>query len=222
MKPRGLKPGEGGYSILLWALLALFVLRPMLHGLVNQTWLLPFILTIVLLACVWVVSRNTLHLIGMAIVVMIAVSGELCILVGYELNRAIPALAGMIAFAWIAIAFAKDVFRERHRVSGDMIYGAINIYLLVAVVFAEAHMIQALLVPGSIEGLSIESTLGDALYYSAITITTLGYGDIVPVSDSARMLASTEALFGQFYIAIMLAQLVATYISGKAGKDDGC
>ena len=51
-----------------------------------------------------------------------------------------------------------------------------------------------------------------ALYFSFVTITTLGYGDIVPATDTARLLAAMEAFFGQAYIAILVAKLVGQYI----------
>ena len=100
-----------------------------------------------------------------------------------------------------------------------MIYGGINVNLLITLAFAAAYKVQVLLVPGFINGLSAESTIGDTLYYSAVTITTPGYGGISPVNDGARMLAFAEALFGQLYIAVLLAKLVAMHISGKAGSD---
>ena len=93
--------------------------------------------------------------------------------------------------------------------------------MLVALAFATAYKVQDLLVPGSINGLSIGATIGDTLYFSAVTITTLGYGhiSISPGSESARMLAFAEALFAQLCIAVLLAELVATHISGRAGRD---
>ena len=95
-----------------------------------------------------------------------------------------------------------------------------NAPAIVAVTFAAAFQAQALLVPGSINGIPADPTLGDTLYFSVVTITTLGYGDITPVSDSAHMLAYMEALFGQLYIAVLLAKLVATHISSKARAGD--
>ncbi len=91
--------------------------------------------------------------------------------------------------------------------------------MLVALAFATAYKVQDLLVPGSINGLSVGATIGDTLYFSAVTITTLGYGHISPGSESARMLAFVEALFAQLCIAVLLAELVATHISGRAGRD---
>ncbi len=219
MQILGLQPGQGGYRVLLWTLGALLVLRPAIEEFGNRSWLLPLFLTIVMLASVWSVSKNRRHVIVVAILALIATGGEWSRLTGYGLNQIIPGLAAVIVFGWIAAVLAQDVFRDRDNVSADMIYGAINVYLLITLAFANAHKVQVLLVPGSIHGLSAESTIGDTLYYSAITITTLGYGDISPVSDNARMLASAEAIIGQLYIAVLLAKLVATHISGRAGSD---
>ena len=219
MQILGLQPGQGGYRVLLWTLGALLVLRPAIEEFGNRSWLLPLFLTIVMLASVWSVSKDRRHVIVVAILALIATGGEWSRLTGYGLNQIIPGLAGVIVFGWIAVVLAIDVFRDRDNVSADMIYGGINVYLLITLAFAAAHKVQVLLVPGSINGLSAESTLGDTLYYSAITITTLGYGDISPVSDNARMLASAEAIIGQLYIAVLLAKLVATHISGRAGSD---
>ncbi len=219
MQILGLQPGQGGYRVLLWTLGALLVLRPAIEEFGNRSWLLPLSLSVVMLASVWSVSKDRRHVIVVAILALIAVGGEWSRLAGYGLNQVIPGLAGVIVFGWIAAVLAQDVFRDRDNISADMIYGAINVYLLITLAFAAVYKVQVLLVPGSIHGLSAESTIGDTLYYSAITITTLGYGDISPVSDNARMLASAEAIIGQLYIAVLLAKLVATHISGRAGSD---
>ncbi len=214
-----LQPGEGGYRVLLWTFGALLVLRPVVEEFATRPWLQPLFLTIVMLASVRAVSKDRRHVIVVAVLVLIAAGGEWSRLTDYGLNQVIPGFAAMMAFAWIAMVLAQDVFRDRDYISADMIYGGINIYLLVAVAFASAYRVQVLLVPGSINGLSADSSIVDAIYYSFITITTLGYGDVTPISDNARMLASTEAVFGQLYIAVLLAKLVATHISGKPGSD---
>ena len=216
MRILGLQPGQGGYRVLLWMLGALIVLRPIIEEFGRRAWLLPLLLTAVMLASVWSVARERFHVIGIAILVTVALGGEWLRLGGYDVPPVLPNLATFIACAWIAGVLAKDVFRDRDNISADLIYGAIDVYLLVGLAFAAVYRVQVLLVPGAIDGLSAASNLGDTLYFSAITLTTLGYGDIAPVSDGARMLAFCEALFGQLYIAVLLAKLVATYISSQA------
>jgi voltage-gated potassium channel Kch len=90
------------------------------------------------------------------------------------------------------------------------IQGAIAVYLLFGIGWAHAYHIAATLQPGSFSNSAAElSTVQDWAYYSFVTLTTLGYGDIVPVRQVARNLAITEALAGQLYLAVMLARLVA-------------
>ena len=62
---------------------------------------------------------------------------------------------------------------------------------------------------------------GYALYYSFVTLTTLGYGDIAPVTMPARMLASLEAMTGQVYLAILVARLVGLHIAHSASPVAG-
>jgi Ion channel len=58
-----------------------------------------------------------------------------------------------------------------------------------------------------------------ALYFSFITLSTIGYGDIVPVSKLARMLAIVEAVTGMFYVTLLIARLVSLYSSNQARND---
>ena len=67
-----------------------------------------------------------------------------------------------------------------------------------------------------IHGSDQQIQLNDFLYFSFVTLTTLGYGDLLPLSATAKTLAFVEAIFGQFYIATLVAGLVAANISGRA------
>ena len=67
--------------------------------------------------------------------------------------------------------------------------------------------------PGAVDGLPADLRLDGAVYYSFVTLSGLGYGDITPVSGGARMLAYIEAIVGQLYLAIMLARLVALHLT---------
>ena len=204
------KPGSGGYQILFWALAALLVLRPVIEEVAEGPWIFASFFTAVLLSSAWAVSQKRSQLIGLAILGLITVGS-----VWTDLRPEITSLAAMLYLGWITVILAVDVFRDRARVSADMVFGAVNVYLLIGVTFAMAHWAQTLLVPGSISGLNSGSEFGDTLYYSFVTLTTLGYGDISPVSDNARMLAVFEAVLGQLYIAVLLARLVAVHISSK-------
>jgi hypothetical protein len=115
----------------------------------------------------------------------------------------------LLAITIIALILLVQVF-STGPVTHLRIQGAIAVYLLFGLGWAHAYHIAAALVPGSFNYSYGElSTVQDWAYYSYVTLTTLGYGDIVPVRPIARNLAITEALTGQLYLAVMLARLVA-------------
>ena len=95
----------------------------------------------------------------------------------------------------------------RHR-----IFGAVAIYLLLGLIWAEAYRLLDALSPGSIEGAQLrtgEGSLFPFVYFSLTTLTTAGFGDILPVSLPARSLASLESMTGMLFPAVLIARLVA-------------
>ena len=122
----------------------------------------------------------------------------------------------LLASAWLIIAItlgtivARAVFRTG-RVTYHRIVGAVLLYLLVAVGFATLFMFVGLSIPDAFKGISFEddAALASQLFYlSFTTLTSTGYGDIVPVHPLARSLCNIEAVIGQLYPATLLARLV--------------
>jgi Ion channel len=122
----------------------------------------------------------------------------------------------LLASAWLIIAItlgtivARGVFRTG-RVTYHRIVGAVLLYLLVAVGFATLFMFVGLSIPDAFKGISFEddAALASQLFYlSFTTLTSTGYGDIVPVHPLARSLCNIEAVIGQLYPATLLARLV--------------
>jgi voltage-gated potassium channel len=102
-------------------------------------------------------------------------------------------------------------------VTRGRIYGLVNLYLLLGLFyFALFNLIQTVQ-PGSFRETGLPASDGisrhSLLYLSLVTLTTLGYGDVLPVSHAARMVAVLEAVTGVLYIAITVARLVAAYAS---------
>ena len=120
------------------------------------------------------------------------------------------------------------VFR-RGVVTLDSIFAAVSAYLLIAFAFACVYMFMVASTPESFRFPSpIETTPypgvgASMIYFSFVTLATLGYGDILPYSEAARMLAVIEAVVGQFYVAVIVAVLVSRFIAPAAptsGKVD--
>ncbi len=106
-------------------------------------------------------------------------------------------------------------------INPNRIVGAICIYLLLGVMWSIAYSVLEYLQPGSFKGLTelaMPAWNPDWIYFSFVTITTLGYGDIAPLMQTVRSLSFAEAIVGQFYIAVLVAGLVSAYISAKQGS----
>ena len=100
------------------------------------------------------------------------------------------------------------------------IQGAVAAYLLLGVIWAYAYSLLTLARPGAFTGPMSAEGPRAWLYFSFVTLTTVGYGDVLPVHPVARSLASLEAVVGPLYLAILIARLVSLGVSdaGKAGS----
>lgn len=101
-------------------------------------------------------------------------------------------------------------------VDSNKIVGAICVYLLLGLIWALCYLLIAQLVPGAYNGLEQapwHENFSAVAYYSYVTLTTLGYGDISPVVPIARFFVYMEAITGVFYMAILVASLVGTRLS---------
>jgi hypothetical protein len=128
----------------------------------------------------------------------------------------VPYHLHILAGAWLVIActlgviVAQAVFRRGH-VTYHRIVGAILLYLLIAVAFATLYLFVGLLDQSAIKGITFDDdqSVAAALFYlSFVTLTSTGYGDIVPVHPLARSLCNIESVIGQVYPATLLARIV--------------
>ena len=122
----------------------------------------------------------------------------------------------LLAGAWfiialtLAIMVALAVFAAG-RITYHRIVGAVLLYLLIAVIFATLFAFVGLSIPDAFKGIAFEddSALASALFYlSFVSLTSTGYGDILPVHPLARSLCNIEMIVGQLYPATILARLV--------------
>ena len=103
------------------------------------------------------------------------------------------------------------------RITTNHLLGAMSVYLLLGVIWALVFGTLHRLAPGSFAGLSTGSP-SEFLYFSFVTLATLGYGDITPVNPIARTVVYLEAVVGQLYVAVLIASLVSRH--GTARQQD--
>jgi ion channel len=118
------------------------------------------------------------------------------------------------------VALLRAVIRAE-RVTHDTIYGALSVYLLMAIAWAAAYLLLVTIQPGAIamdaaRHPNHRMDWFDCVFYSFVTLTSVGYGDIVPMTAQARSLSVLEAVSGMMYVAVLIARLVGLHSAGKS------
>jgi hypothetical protein len=127
-------------------------------------------------------------------------------------------LASMTCIILFCVVILSRVLKEGP-ITTRRIEGAIAVYLLLGLAWAIAYEFIEYLSPGSFAGSVTESgSFSSWIYFSLVTLTTLGYGDIGPVHPVARALATAEAITGQLYLAILIARLVSQELYYRKSK----
>jgi hypothetical protein len=136
-----------------------------------------------------------------------------------------PVTAGVVRRGGNILVFSALTWVVAHavyapgRITSRRLQGAVVVYLNLALIFASAFSLIWELRPASFTNLSLvaggPAELDTMMYFSLTTLTTTGYGDIVPVDPFARKLANLESMLGQFYLAITVARLVTLELEGR-------
>jgi hypothetical protein len=128
-------------------------------------------------------------------------------------------LGGWIIIAMVAAVSSLRFSLRSATVTSEHLYAALSAYLLAGLFFGVGYWIIGTTWTGSfaVAGTGAEGGLSQlgAIYFSFVTLATLGYGDIVPRTDAARGIAIAEAVLGQLYLAVMVARLVSSYVAKK-------
>jgi voltage-gated potassium channel len=123
----------------------------------------------------------------------------------------------ILFYLWITWLAAKQVLFSGP-IDGHKIVGAICIYLLMGLIWALLYLFIAQTIPDAFNGLEQRvwyDNFADVAYFSFVTLTTLGYGDISPIIPIARFLVYMEAIVGVFYMAILVASLIGIRTSAR-------
>ena len=215
---------QKGHRTLLISLLLMILASPFLSTNPMSNWLLAVILMLVLLAAARTVAgqgRQFQIALVLGTAALLSQFGVLGIQWAWlEITR--YAATSLFLF-WVCGLLLGDIILRSHKVTLDLLLGAVNVYLMIAVGFAFTYSLIEHLQPGAFTGLEELVNTSDRvlyfLYFSFITISTLGYGDISPLTQHGMTVAYVEAVFGQFYLAILVARLVAIYIEQTRATD---
>ena len=199
-------------------LVLLFVAAPLEASGVLAFQVFGFVIALAMFGCALIVSGSAVALSAL--------------LIGFCMNAAaailrVRAHSGfdiyLIAAAWFILAatlgwvVSRAVFAPG-QINYHRIVGAVLLYLLIGLLFVSLFVIVGAEIPKSFEGVSIEDSnrlASNLIYFSFVTLTSTGYGDILPLHPVARSLCNLESIIGQLYPATLLARLVTLELDGR-------
>ena len=217
MFPAGRPLREGRFIYLLVMIMSLLVIGPLVEEFVHLRILMDFFWSAIFIAAVYAISHKKRHVVIGALLALPMLGS---IWSWYILQNTALYVLGNIcgaAFFGLAIFHMLIFIYNQERVSKDLLMGAALVYMLMALMWTFIFSIVETLHPGSFaipEGENVQARMS-LLYYSFVTITTLGYGDITPVTRLARSLCIIEAVIGQLYLVVSVAWLVGMHVSQK-------
>ena len=206
---------------LLIALASLFFFVPFVEEIKGGDLIVSGLLSLVLLSAVLTVANRGRTLTIALLLAIPAVAGRwLNHFQPHLLPPAIFLVAGIGLVGFVVVNLLRFVLRASS-VDGEVLCASISAYLMLGVIWTMAYWLVEDLSPGAFvfntPAATKETMEGfNAFYFSFITLSTVGYGDVTPVSKVARMLAATEAITGLLYVAVLIARLVALYSAPKS------
>ena len=212
---RSIREQTRGNFVVLLAVLAVFiVVSPLIHNKI----LLSASLLIVLLGAIRAVAGNPRTVRVATIFAALSFLSSVAI-VQYD-TLPVRLFGSLIYVVFFSVTFGAMLGHvlSSGRITVNKIAGGICIYVLIALVSAFVFAILDEVDPKSFRGLRANSDVhafSDAIYFSFVTLTTLGYGDIVPETPFARTLCAMLAVIGQIYLTVLVAALVGLHIGDR-------
>jgi hypothetical protein len=184
------------------------------------------LITLVLLSAVMAVGGRRRPLLAAAVLVTPALVATWLDHFRPDLIAKEVTLVASVLFVGFVIMHLLSFILRAPQVNAEVLCAAVATYLMIAIFWAFAYTVVARLVPNSFE-ITVKAdpyrsmARFEALDFSLGTLTTGNYGDIIPVSNAARMLAKMEATTGVFYLALLVARLVGLYAANRPTEATG-
>jgi len=130
----------------------------------------------------------------------------------------------MLFFIFVTVTILEHILKSEE-VTTDTLYGAVCVYLLLGILWASIFGFLEYVTPGAVfEGydkdINTKMSTNELIYYSYSTLATIGYGDLTSVTPVGRILSVLEGIFGQLYIAFLVARLISIYTTNALRKKD--
>jgi hypothetical protein len=211
---------KGRFLSLLIFIIAMIIVGPLFEEFVQLRILMDILWSAIFVSAIYAVSQKKRH-IAIAVVLALPMLGSIWTKYFFQ-HKALIVVGSLCGAAFFLFAIIQMlIFIYGHKeVTRDLIVGAAVVYLFMALMWTFIFVVVETLHPGSFnlpEDLNIAATR-QFVYYSFVTLTTLGYGDITPITSMARSLCILEAVIGQLYLVVQVAWLVGVHVSQSVLK----
>ncbi len=224
-KPRHLATEpKFGFALLLFCLIASLLVPAYFENQIMGGVALRGMLSLILLASLYLIAYQLRELlIGIVLVVPTLLVNWWNGLLPPPWSVYVASAFYVVFLCYISIFIVRFIF-ETEQISLDMIFAAICLYMYIGLIWTFIYLITEVSRPGSFsfatelagdpEGL-VHSLRSNFSYFSYVTLSTLGYGDVTPLTRFARAWAILEALTGQFFLALVVARLIGLFIANR-------
>lgn len=208
------------YAYLLASLIAVIFVRPFLGDRVMGLAIVDLLLFLTLLFGAFAAMSSRVWFIAIASLgVSSALAQTAMVFSGTRTATAVYLITALAFYASVAAALLRSLFGRQHSVTHDTLYQAVSVYLLLGMIGAIVYALLELVTPGSFEfgdsGQPESDRFERFLGFSFTTLTTLGYGNITPANPRADALTGLQAVVGPFYLAVVIARIVAIQVGGR-------
>lgn len=211
------------FAFLFFSLLITMIAAPVIGAMGLSARYLEVSLAFSILAALLITLFSFGTYIGLGLLALLIAARGAHALLDYE-----PLLATSQGFGavicLVSVCIMLRLTLSEESVTSERIFAALDVYLMIGIMCGLLYAIFEEQWPGSfsVQGSSLaqskQNLLSHTLYFSFVTLGTLGYGDIIPVSGPARALAVTEAIVGQMYMVVVVARLVSLYQGSSERK----
>jgi hypothetical protein len=210
----------GNYGLLTLSIVLMMLAQPFMNAQGDNEVLTDILFLAIFLAGIYAVRTREFNYRLSILLATVALAGRLHAHTdGSKILPIVVNATAMLFFIHVIYTVGSFVWNERHRVNRDVIFAAVSVYLLIGLSWAYLYEFLEMSSPQSFSGPEPILHNDDFQYFSFVTLATLGYGDIVPVTRPARALSVLEALTGQLYLAILISRLVGAHVSQFSRED---
>ncbi len=213
------------FLLLLASIVILLLLYPIFEENAVGQWTLISLTMLLLIVGVYAVADTRLKLAAALVLAVIPiVTGWLSLVSPLNDVALVYNSSTLLFFVFVTIMVLISVLKSAV-IQRDTIYGGICVYLLIGLTYGMGFFLLDAILPGSFYPYPIDSinrmmTLSDHFYYSFYTLTTLGYGDVVPLTAAARTIAMFCVVSGVLYLAVLIAWLVGGLTTREKSKQE--